>query len=159
MRFERFLLSYGGCGLFPKVPGTVGTAGAAATAALILVLAPGSARNWTLLCVGWVGVATALTVLFTPAIEAAGGKKDPQVIVMDEVAGYWATLLGAVTPDLTHLVAAFFLFRLLDVIKPWPANALERLPQGWGVALDDVMAGLYGAAILYGTELAATHLF
>jgi phosphatidylglycerophosphatase A len=159
MRFEKLLLSYGGCGLFPTVPGTVGTAGAAVTAALILLLLPASAERWTLLCAAWVGAAVAATVLFTPAIEAEEEKKDPQVIVMDEVAGYWATLLGTVEPDLTHLVAAFFVFRFLDVVKPWPAKALERLPHGWGVVMDDVMSGLYGAALLWGAEQAAARLF
>jgi phosphatidylglycerophosphatase A len=96
-------------------------------------------------------VASALTVLLTPSVEVTRGK-DPGVIVMDEVAGYFATLLLVQRPGATHLVLAFFVFRLLDIVKPWPARAFERLPSGWGVLLDDVAAGLYGAAILLGLD-------
>ena len=72
---------------------------------------------------------------------------------MDEVAGYWATVAFVSEPRLTHLVAAFFVFRLFDIVKPWPGRALEKLPHGWGVVLDDVMAGIYGAALLFGADL------
>lgn len=147
MGFAEFVLSYGGCGRSPKAPGTVGTFGAAVTAAAFLHFAPALSAQWVLLAGGWVLLASALTVLLTPVLEAAHGK-DPGVIVMDEVAGYWATLLLVERPDATHLVAAFFVFRLLDVAKPWPAGRLERLPSGWGVLLDDVAAGLYGAVLL-----------
>jgi phosphatidylglycerophosphatase A len=144
----RFLLSYGGCGLLPKMPGTWGTAGAALTAWAFLAYWPGAQANWLALCLAWVFVASALTVLLTPIVEAQDGVKDPQSIVTDEVAGYWATLAFARRPDVTTLVVAFFLFRFLDVWKPPPARQLERLPSGWGVLLDDVMAGAYGAIVL-----------
>jgi phosphatidylglycerophosphatase A len=88
-------------------------------------------------------------VLLTPVIEAEDGKKDPQVIVTDEVAGYWATLALVQRPDVTALIAAFFVFRFLDVWKPPPARQLEKLPSGWGVLLDDVMSGVYGAVLLW----------
>ena len=91
-------------------------------------------------------------MLLTPDVEAEDGRKDPQSIVMDEVAGYWATLALARSPDASTLTVAFFLFRFLDVVKPWPAWKLESLPGGWGVLLDDVMAGIYGAAILWGLD-------
>lgn len=157
MRLSRFLLSYFGLGELPWAPGTWGTAGAMLTAALLVHLVPGVLDHWLEVCLAWVVVAVALTVLLTPDLETAAGK-DPQVIVMDEVAGYWACLAGAVDPRPTHLVAAFFVFRLLDILKPWPSGALERLPGGWGVALDDVAAGAYGAALLFAADLAATHL-
>jgi phosphatidylglycerophosphatase A len=147
----RWLLSFFGCGLFPKIPGTVGTAGAAAVAAAILVLWPEAAANWLPLCVAWIVASSVVTVALTPLVEAQCGK-DPQLIVTDEVAGYWATLCLCTRPDLTTLVVAFFLFRFLDVVKPWPACALERLPGGWGVLLDDVMSGLYGAVALWGLD-------
>ena len=78
--------------------------------------------------------------------------KDPGIIVMDEVAGYWATLIFLPRIELTHLVAAFFIFRLFDIVKPFPANWMERLPSGFGVLLDDVVAGLYGGLLLYGVD-------
>jgi phosphatidylglycerophosphatase A len=148
----RFLLSYCGFGYVPVAPGTAGTAGAALTAAAFLLWAPEVAESWRELCIAWAIAATALTVLLTPALEEADSVKDPQVIVTDEVAGYWVTLLGVAQADFTHLVAAFFVFRFFDIVKPWPANALERLPGGWGVALDDVAAGAYGAAVFWALE-------
>jgi phosphatidylglycerophosphatase A len=150
MSFARFVLSYGGCGLLPKMPGTWGTAGAAVTAWALLTWWPGARANWPLLCVAWVLVASAVTILLTPIVEEEDKVKDPQSIVTDEVAGYWATLALVPRPDVTALVAAFFVFRFLDVWKPPPARQFERLPAGWGVLLDDVMAGVYGAAILWG---------
>ena len=152
MSFARIVLSYGGCGLLPKAPGTWGTAGAAATAWAFLRWWPDAGASWLYICVAWVVVASALTVLLTPEIEAEDGKKDPQSIVMDEVAGYWATLALVRTPSFTALVAAFFVFRFLDVWKPFPARLLERLPSGWGVLLDDVMSGVYGALLLWGLD-------
>jgi phosphatidylglycerophosphatase A len=150
--FARLVLSYGGCGMLPKIPGTWGTAGAAVTAWAFLAYWPDARANWLPLCVAWVVVASVLTVLLTPVIEAEDGIKDPQVIVTDEVAGYWATLALARHPDLTTLALAFFVFRFLDVWKPPPARQLERLPSGWGVLTDDVMSGVYGAAIVWGLD-------
>src|SRR5437016_1466364 len=113
MSFARFVLSYGGCGLLPKIPGTWGTAGAAVTAWAFLEFWPGARANWLLLCVAWVVLASILTILLTPIVEAEDKIKDPQSIVTDEVAGYWATLALAQRPDVTTLVVAFFLFRFL----------------------------------------------
>lgn len=152
MSFARFVLSYGGCGLLPKAPGTWGTAGAAVTAWLFLAYWPGAQEKWPLLCCAWVVLASTLTILLTPVVEAETGVKDPQSIVTDEVAGYWATLSLARHPDVTTLIVAFFLFRFLDVWKPPPARQLERLPSGWGVLLDDVMSGVYGAGLLWALD-------
>jgi len=154
MSLAQWILSYGGCGRLPVAPGTWGTLGAMITA-IALFYVPALRDHWVELCAAWIVVATALCVLLTPEVEKDVGKKDPGVIVMDEVAGYWATLIAIPEPRLTHFAAAFFLFRLLDIVKPWPAGLLERLPSGWGVALDDVMAGLYGAAILFGADYLA----
>jgi len=148
----RFILSFFGCGLLPKIPGTWGTLGAAIPAWALVTYWPGARPNWLLLCAGWVVAASIVTVLLTPLVEAEDGVKDPQTIVTDEVAGYWATLALARHPDATTVVLAFFLFRFLDVVKPWPACRFERLPSGWGVLCDDVMSGIYGAAILWGLD-------
>jgi phosphatidylglycerophosphatase A len=150
--FARIVLSFGGLGLLPKAPGTWGTAGAAAAAWAFLTWWPDVRASWFVICIAWVVVASALTVLLTPEIETADGKKDPQSVVMDEVAGYWATLALVREPNVVTLVVAFFVFRFLDVVKPFPARLLERLPSGWGVLLDDVMSGVYGAALLWGLD-------
>jgi phosphatidylglycerophosphatase A len=93
--------------------------------------------------------------LFMPAIWAATktaeltGKKDPGLVVVDEVLGQWVTLLGVTSFKADSFVAAFLLFRLFDIWKPWPARQLERLPGGYGIVVDDIAAGIYGALILY----------
>ena len=76
------------------------------------------------------------------------GKKDPGVVVVDEVVGQWVTLLFLpFTPAVA--AAGFVLFRVLDVFKPWPARQLESLPDGWGIMSDDVMAGIYANLLLH----------
>ncbi len=101
---------------------------------------------------GWGAFALAMTPL---GIWAAGryasdrGLKDPGAVVVDEVLGQWLTLAGA-----AHLggwkpwVAAFVLFRAFDIAKPFPVRKLESLPGGTGIVLDDLGAGLYGAAVM-----------
>ena len=70
------------------------------------------------------------------------GLKDPGIVVVDEVLGQWVTLLALpFTPATAAL--GFLLFRAMDIVKPWPARDLERLPGGWGIMADDVAAGVY----------------
>jgi phosphatidylglycerophosphatase A len=94
-------------------------------------------------------------VLLHPAIRAAGivaaesGRKDPQIVVIDEVLGQWLTLAGAARFDLPTFALAFGLFRLFDIWKPPPIRRIEQLPGGAGIVLDDMMAGVYGALVLF----------
>lgn len=88
-------------------------------------------------------------VLGVPAAgiaERESGRHDPGFVVIDEIAGQWIALLGC-PRDFPHALIALFLFRLLDVTKPFPARQLERLPEGWGIVFDDVAAGLYALGI------------
>jgi phosphatidylglycerophosphatase A len=96
-------------------------------------------------------------VKFAPAAISATGKKDPGEVVVDEVAGQALTFLPAPflfsnTTSLSQIwavaFAGFFLFRLFDTIKPWPARRLEKLPAGWGILADDLMAGIFAAIAL-----------
>lgn len=75
-------------------------------------------------------------------------RKDAPAIVIDEIAGFlWAMLFIAPTP--THIVMAFLLFRFFDITKPFPARFCEkRLPGGYGVVMDDVVAGIYANIVL-----------
>ena len=80
------------------------------------------------------------------------GKKDPQIICIDEVAGVFITWIAA-PPTTAGLVAGVVLFRIFDQWKPWPARLAERrLPGGFGIVLDDAFAGLWGAAVLAGAR-------
>jgi phosphatidylglycerophosphatase A len=75
------------------------------------------------------------------------GHKDPGQVVVDEVAGMWTTLLLVpFTP--VNAALAFVAFRVMDVVKPYPARQLEALRGGWGIMCDDLMAGVYANLLL-----------
>jgi phosphatidylglycerophosphatase A len=80
-------------------------------------------------------------------VSRATGLKDPQFVVIDETAGQLITLLGAPLAWKSFL-AGFILFRVFDIVKPPPVRQLERLPEGAGIVIDDVAAGLYGLVIM-----------
>jgi phosphatidylglycerophosphatase A len=128
-----------GAGYSPVAPGTAGSA----VALLILWLVPFSQLGVIVffLAVTFVGTWAAQIV------EAAAGAKDPGVIVIDEVAGMaLSVLILPLTPRV--LLAGFVLFRIFDVVKPFPANRLQALPGGVGVMIDDLVAGLYALLVL-----------
>ncbi len=100
-------------------------------------------------------VVTALALLVTligiPAstrVARASGLKDPQFVVIDEVAGQLITLIAVPLAWKTFL-AGFILFRGFDIVKPPPVRQLEQLPEGTGIVLDDVAAGLYGLIVMH----------
>lgn len=124
----------GGAGYSPVAPGTAGTA----VGVLILWLVPFSRTG---LAAFFVAV-TVVGVWAAHRAERLLGGKDPGAIVIDEVAGITlSVLLLPLSPGV--LAAAFVLFRVLDVIKPPPARASQRLGGGVGVMIDDLIAGLY----------------
>jgi phosphatidylglycerophosphatase A len=94
-------------------------------------------------------------VVSAPAIWAAGetarqsGIEDPRFVVVDEVVGQWLALAGARVFNWKSWLAAFVLFRLFDIWKPFPVRQLESLPGGLGIVADDLMAGLYAALVLF----------
>lgn len=99
-------------------------------------------------------LATIVVALFAVGVWAAGcaeeslGSKDPGPVVIDEVVGQVMTFLARPDARWKWLIVGFFLFRLFDVIKPAPARQAERLPGGWGIMLDDVVAGGYSLVFL-----------
>jgi phosphatidylglycerophosphatase A len=140
-RLAHVLAVWFGCGHVPVAPGLAGTLGAIP---LYLLL-----RREGIAVVA--GAALLLTVVGIWAAERVArrrGGKDPQIIVIDEVAGVFVTWVAA-PPTLAGLLAGVVLFRLFDQTKPWPARLAERrLPGGWGIVLDDVFAGFWGIAVL-----------
>lgn len=125
-----------GTGYAPGAPGTLGAA-----VGLVWHFAT---RHWSP-----AAQLTSLMALVLVGIWAAGvaarhaGREDPGHVVVDEVAGQAITLvLLPVGP--MGAVAGFILFRFFDIFKPWPVRQFERLPGGWGIMADDVMAGVYG---------------
>lgn len=75
-------------------------------------------------------------------------EKDPESVVIDEIVGYFFSFLW-IEPTLKMIVLAFLIFRVLDILKPFPISLFERLPKGHGVVADDVIAGLLTGFILY----------
>jgi len=99
-------------------------------------------------------VITGVGIWAADAVAKTLGTKDPQIVVIDEVAGVLLTLSVA-PPTWAALAAGVVLFRIFDQTKPWPARTAEReLPGGWGIVLDDVAAGVWGAAGVLGLRFA-----
>ena len=128
-----------GTGYVPKGPGTAGSAAA--------VLCAAFAPQYIV----WMAVLSIVPAIWAAHVHAlTKGRKDPQEVVVDEVVGQWIALAGA-----THLrsaapwLIAFALFRLFDIWKPFPVRLLEKLPGGVGIVMDDVMAGIYAALVVF----------
>ena len=140
-RLATALATWFGCGYAPKAPGTVG-AGAAVILSAVL--------GWGPLVNLAAAALAGLVGIWASTTEArASGRKDPGHIVIDEVAGQWLTLAGAITVSWKTWLLGFLLFRLFDIWKPFPLRQLEKLPEGTGIMADDLMAGVYGAVVLY----------
>ena len=139
----RAIATAGGAGYVPYAPGTAGTAVAVPLAYALAGLSP--------LAYGAVVVGViAVGILAASLADAWWGTHDSGRIVIDEVAGYLVTVALVPRDRLVVLLAGFALFRLLDQIKPQPARWIDqRMPGGAGVVLDDVMAGVYGALLLW----------
>jgi phosphatidylglycerophosphatase A len=130
----------GGVGRAPLAPGTVTSA---LTIAALWLLAP----TPVVLAVLFVAVTALGTWAAGEAERALSRGKDPGAIVVDEVAGMTLSMLAVPFTPAT-VVVGFVLFRVFDVIKPFPANVSQRLPGGVGVMADDLIAGLYALALL-----------
>lgn len=144
MRHPHGWLAFGfGSGLAPFAPGTFGSLVAVLLWwAFVDLLQPD-------LIVRVVALLVAIVLCTWSAhwVAQRMQRKDPASIVSDELAGQWLALL--VVPDAwPWWLAAFVLFRLFDISKPWPMRRLERLPGGFGIVADDLAAGAYAACIL-----------
>ena len=142
-RLGLFIATCGYLGYVPIAPGTFGSAA-------------GLAVFYAVRSTGFVSVElAAIVVLFAIGIwsstvaEHHFGGLDPGPIVIDEVVGMLITL--ALLPvNLTGAITGFLVFRVLDVLKPWPSAGFEKLPGGLGVMADDGMAALYGNLLMRG---------
>jgi len=130
-----------GIGYAPTAPGTV-----ASLAALPLA--------WILSWIGgpwWLGIAavaaSAIGIWACHIHVRETGKTDPSECVIDELAGQWIACLAAPL-SLPGYAVAFAAFRLFDIAKPWPISAAERAPGGWGVMVDDIVAGIFAGLIV-----------
>ena len=150
--FANLLSTFFGAGYWPKGPGTAGSI-AAVLVALALHYRAGF-EQVEFLALAMVSIAPAIWAANETAAAHAGAcpgvKNDPQIIVIDEVVGQWLTLAGATVFNWKSWLLALLLFRLFDIFKPWPVRPMEHIsPPGAGIVLDDVMAGVYGAVVLW----------
>ncbi len=117
-----------GClGFFSSMPGTLGSAAACAVSAVVPV--PPSA----------IAAVAAVGVWAAGVSERELGRTDPGCVIIDEVVGMWLSVLFL---PAKFLIPGFFLFRIVDILKPFPVSAMERLPGGLGIMADDVAGGL-----------------
>lgn len=136
-----FIATFGYVGFFPIAPGTAGSLAALALYALVRWAATPAVELVTIVAVFAIGIWAAT------GTERALARKDPGPVVIDEVLGMLITL--AFLPlSLWGIAVGFLIFRLFDVIKPFPAGRLEHLPAGLGIMADDAMAGVYAHLVL-----------
>ena len=135
-----FLATGFNIGRLSRAPGTLGSLEGVLLACLIHQL-PGP---WLTIAV----ISVILGAVFVAGQAArAMQEKDPSIIVADEIAGM-VVCLSMFTCSLSYAVSCFALFRLFDIWKPWPVHSLEKLPGGWGIVMDDVMAGVMTGAVV-----------
>ena len=129
-----------GSGLSPVAPGTAGTLAALA----IYLLLPISGDSLPLYLMILIGFPLGIWATGRLVTEE---EKDPGRAVWDEFIGLWVTCL-LLPKTWPWMAAAFLCFRVLDIVKPWPARRSEALPGGLGIMADDLLVGIYGAVIL-----------
>ena len=129
-----WIASVFGLGFIPSgMPGTVSSALACAVRVFADV------PLWAIIAVSAIGV------YVTGKSEIYFNKKDPSFLNIDELPGMWLTIYAL--PQ-GFIIPGFFLFRLIDILKPWPVCAMEKLPGGWGIMADDILGGILGNLIL-----------
>lgn len=146
-RLKLLIVTVGGLGLIKKAPGTWGSLPVAL--ALFALLAFHADRATYLIVAGAIVViASALCIALTPWSVKYFGRADPRMMVLDEVAGQALAALAAPATAFTDrwmallfIALAFGFFRLFDILKPGLIGASQNLPAGWGVLMDDLLAG------------------
>jgi len=125
-----------------------GSWGAAATVLLWWLVSRWLAAGWqTYAAIFLAALVVAIGIPAATQMARASGLKDPQFVVIDEVAGQLIPLI-AVPVTWKTLLAGFILFRGFDIVKPSPVRQLENLPEGYGIVLDDVAAGIYALIVM-----------
>ena len=140
------IATFFGIGRIKPGPGTWGSLATVILWALASSQIPIASRTWATAI-----AAAAVTLIGIPAATAvsrATGVKDPQFVVIDEVAGQLVTLIGVPLGWKTFL-AGLILFRVYDILKPFPVRRLERLPEGTGIVVDDLGAGIYALLVMH----------
>jgi phosphatidylglycerophosphatase A len=140
-RWAWALATWFGAGYLKPGPGTYGSVAAVILWFLAAHIFPCSSTTLSLATLVAALVITLIGIPASTIVARESGRKDPGFVVIDEVAGQLFALT-LMPPDWQHALLALILFRLFDIWKPWPIRKLEALPNGTGIMLDDVAAGL-----------------
>ena len=149
-RFAKIIATFFGVGYLPVMPGTWGSL------AGLLVYVIFLKTNLSLHVLSF-SIALILGFIASKDSQAMFGKKDPGVIVIDEVAGILLVFIFVPFSAL-NLIFGFFLFRLFDTLKPAPAGSFEKLPGSYGIMLDDIIAGVYSNICLQAVNMIGLNL-
>ncbi|MDE3187981.1 MAG: phosphatidylglycerophosphatase A [Acidobacteriota bacterium] len=145
-RWAWTVATFFGAGLGKPGPGTWGSVAAVLLWAAYAWLLHPSALALAAALLASIALSLILGIPAATIVARESGRKDPGFVVIDEVAGQWITLLGS-HANWRHALLALILFRLFDITKPFPVRQAEGLPEGWGIVLDDVLAGLYALGV------------
>jgi phosphatidylglycerophosphatase A len=143
--WAKLVATFFGAGLLHPGPGTWGSAATVLMWWVVSRWIPTSSQAVT--AAGLALIAVLIGIPAATQISRATGLKDPQFVVIDEVAGQLIAFIAAPV-TWKSLLLGFILFRGFDIVKPWPVRNLERLPEGTGIVIDDVGAGLYALAVM-----------
>jgi len=136
----KYIIATGfGVGYIPVIPGTAGSL----VALLIFIFLPLDHNIWLLICL----ILFCIGIWVSNTVETEKGK-DPGIVVIDEYVGQWISLLF-LPRTLWIFIAAFVLFRVLDIIKPFPAAKFEKIRGGTGIMMDDLIAGIYTNILIH----------
>lgn len=141
-RITEILATWFFTGYSPVAPGTCGTAGAV----LFYLLFMGGVDSPVYLTV--TAVVTVVAVFVSSRTADLTGDSDPSRVVIDEVAGYLVTM-AFIPYDIVYVITGFILFRIFDILKPFPARRLEALPGGYGIVFDDLAAGVWSNVLMH----------
>ncbi len=144
-RWAWIVATFGGIGLLKPGPGTYGSIAATGIWWLVSRSVPYTALPWV--TAGMAVAATLFGIPAAPRVARESGRKAPQMVGIEEGGGRWLALLVAL-PTVPCALLALLLFRIFDILKPPPIRRLERLPEGIGIVVDDLAAGMY--ALLLG---------
>jgi phosphatidylglycerophosphatase A len=139
-RFFSYCIATGlGSGYAPIAPGTTGSL----LALILYILIPLTPWWWLAIVI----LACVIGTITGTYVEKQT-KKDPGIVVIDEMAGQWLSLLF-LPRNIPVFIAAFIIFRILDIVKPFPANRSQKIAGGLGIMLDDVIAGIYTNVLIW----------
>lgn len=156
-KFALFIATGFGSGYIPKAPGTMGSLVGVLIVVALIYLNNTIPLQTSLIIAALISAVAGIWASFEA--ESILKEHDPQKVVIDEVCGQIITyiliapyMMNSQFPVISWLLFGFILFRLFDIWKPYPINRLQNLKGGWGVMVDDIGAGIYGAVVMFATH-------